>query len=684
VIEYYHAGLDHYFVTRDANEIKALDSGGFAGWVRTGQTFQVFNNGDARLANSVRVCRFYGNPARGLDSHFYTATPKECEEVQQKFPDDWLLESPDVFRVHALNAAGACPANTKAVYRLYNGRADVNHRYTTDPAIVDTMLAKGYTMEGAGSGPVPVVFCAANISPAQPASGAPLCTVTPSTQYPLLGGSLTLAAECTGSPTVYAWINCSGSGATCTVTSDTAGPVLYGVVATNGSGAGRPATLTLNWQPAAGAAPMCDLAASNRAPELDTPLVLTANCHTEPVAKYEWLSCSALVPDACAPIADCANATTTCAPVGKQQGDVLYALRASNNAGSSKPSVLVTWRPSSGPAPGPSPNATPVCVLAPSSNTPAINSTLVLTASCTNAPTAYEWSGCLSLTNVCNTTSATVGSRTYTLTARNASGVGPAATVTVNWQVPPTSAPVCTLSADPPDPYAGSTTKLTANCTQSPSSYAWTNCTATLGNTCTAANPQTGPVTYSVRATNTLGTSAPASLTVDWREPPPIGADFCGSFSKVRRMDLNWGGFVNTNSTQLGVPGFEGDGVFVGRIRVPANASGTSIPGLVSIVEFINGQAQRHVTLSPSACDFRGFTAGQLPPPTDPTGATRPLAWSFGINPSLSFVLQGMPGQPKLTPGETYYVNIRNRTMQNTPSCATAECNVRITVNAPH
>ena len=100
------------------------------------------------------------------------------------------------------------------------------------------------------------------------------------------------------------------------------------------------------------------------------------------------------------------------------------------------------------------------------------------------------------------------------------------------------------------------------------------------------------------------------------------------------------------------------------------------------IVEFINGQAERHATLSPSACDFRGYSSTS--PQTDPTGATRPLAWSISINPSMQFVLQGMPGQPKLTPGETYYINIRNRTLNNVPSCATAECNVRITVNAPN
>ena len=62
---------------------------------------QVFDEGDTRLANSVPVCRFYGNPARGLDSHFYSASPDECAAVQQRFPDDWLL-----FVQHSPSAQG--------------------------------------------------------------------------------------------------------------------------------------------------------------------------------------------------------------------------------------------------------------------------------------------------------------------------------------------------------------------------------------------------------------------------------------------------------------------------------------------------------------------------------------------------------------------------------------------------
>lgn len=41
-IEFRHAEWDHYFVTAIANEIAKLDNGTFAGWARTGQSFNVY------------------------------------------------------------------------------------------------------------------------------------------------------------------------------------------------------------------------------------------------------------------------------------------------------------------------------------------------------------------------------------------------------------------------------------------------------------------------------------------------------------------------------------------------------------------------------------------------------------------------------------------------------------------
>ncbi|MEO8755093.1 MAG: hypothetical protein ABI624_20720 [Casimicrobiaceae bacterium] len=55
-------------------------------------------------------------------------------------------------------ATGDCPAGLVKVYRLWNNRADSNHRYTTDLALKATMIAKGYLAEGYG--PDATIMCA--------------------------------------------------------------------------------------------------------------------------------------------------------------------------------------------------------------------------------------------------------------------------------------------------------------------------------------------------------------------------------------------------------------------------------------------------------------------------------------------------------------------------------------------
>ena len=45
------------------------------------------------------VCRFYGLPSAGLDSHFYSASPAECFEVDERFGAEWQIESDNVFQV---------------------------------------------------------------------------------------------------------------------------------------------------------------------------------------------------------------------------------------------------------------------------------------------------------------------------------------------------------------------------------------------------------------------------------------------------------------------------------------------------------------------------------------------------------------------------------------------------------
>jgi probable HAF family extracellular repeat protein len=69
-IEFHYAAFDHYFITAIPSEISALDNGMFPGWVRTGETFNVYSNPSVETAS---VCRFFSSSFAPKSSHFYTA-----------------------------------------------------------------------------------------------------------------------------------------------------------------------------------------------------------------------------------------------------------------------------------------------------------------------------------------------------------------------------------------------------------------------------------------------------------------------------------------------------------------------------------------------------------------------------------------------------------------------------------
>lgn len=161
VVEYYHPALDHYFMTSLQAEIDALDSGLFFGWSRTGLTFQALADSASGGPGVNPVCRFYIPPPS--DSHFFSAAADECAAVLAKIQTDpnyrsIIYETPSAFYIALPDTAtGACLAGTIPVYRLWNQRADSNHRYTTDPATKALMVAKGYVPEGYG--PDAVAMC---------------------------------------------------------------------------------------------------------------------------------------------------------------------------------------------------------------------------------------------------------------------------------------------------------------------------------------------------------------------------------------------------------------------------------------------------------------------------------------------------------------------------------------------
>ena len=151
VIEFYNAGLDHYFITAFPDEIAKLDNGTFGGWARTGQSFDAYGIGSAGRTGRRPVCRQYGRPDVGLDSHFYSASPDECRSTLINTGGAWVLEASEVFEMDLPDPiSGACPAGDVPVYRVWNQRRDSNHRYMTSTAIRDQMVQKGGVAEGYG------------------------------------------------------------------------------------------------------------------------------------------------------------------------------------------------------------------------------------------------------------------------------------------------------------------------------------------------------------------------------------------------------------------------------------------------------------------------------------------------------------------------------------------------------
>lgn len=159
VVEFHHAAFNHYFMTANPAEIAKLDSGYFTGWARTGYAFKAYAVGSRPGLATNPVCRYYGLPSAGLDSHFYSASAVECYQVYKRFGYAWLMESDDVFQIDLPDATtGTCLPGTIAIYRVFNNRADANHRYMTSLAVRAQMEGAGWIREGYG--PSATIMCA--------------------------------------------------------------------------------------------------------------------------------------------------------------------------------------------------------------------------------------------------------------------------------------------------------------------------------------------------------------------------------------------------------------------------------------------------------------------------------------------------------------------------------------------
>ena len=144
VIEYYNAALNHYFITAFTAEAAMLDAGvAVPGWKRTGIEWKAWA-GAGDMPGTAPVCRFYGTPGKGPNSHFYTASTEECAIVKNN--PGWTFEAV-AFWIEAPNYAspsGFCSAGTTPVYRSYypgSATVETNHRYVTDLTIHQKMAS---------------------------------------------------------------------------------------------------------------------------------------------------------------------------------------------------------------------------------------------------------------------------------------------------------------------------------------------------------------------------------------------------------------------------------------------------------------------------------------------------------------------------------------------------------------
>ncbi len=149
-LEFHNRIIDHYFQAAGQGEIDGILSGAAGpGWELTGESFKVFPRMPSdTMAGAAPVCRFYGVPAGGPNSHFFTASAEECEIVKRN--GGWFYEGIG-FYIRPVGNPRVCPPGYLSVNRAYNMRAaqnDSNHRFTTSDSTIRAMEDDGWGLEG--------------------------------------------------------------------------------------------------------------------------------------------------------------------------------------------------------------------------------------------------------------------------------------------------------------------------------------------------------------------------------------------------------------------------------------------------------------------------------------------------------------------------------------------------------
>jgi hypothetical protein len=295
--------------------------------------------------------------------------------------------------------------------------------------------------------------------------------------------------------------------------------------------------------------------------------------------------------------------------------------------------------------------APPSCTVAPQPATAAVNATVKLTATCTNAPTGYTWVGCSQPgvnPNECLVTNIQASPATGTVLATNAAGPGPTANWTVNFTngtVPPSG---CTVVATPnPVAAAGNTTTLTASCTGggAPTSWSWTGAGIVAATTATNSNTATvslNNTTYTVTPSNLGGNGNTASVLVGIAG----GAGGGGGGSCTGFSTKNWGAIQFDSSKFVNDLG---DGTK--EVAVLSYTVTSADAGKTTVLDIFGPQqdadADKTVWVSKTRCEM--------------TPATQKVTGTSGVKIGVS--VNGPLNQPniqQMAVGETWYFMIRN------------------------
>jgi hypothetical protein len=268
-----------------------------------------------------------------------------------------------------------------------------------------------------------------------------------------------------------------------------------------------------------------------------------------------------------------------------------------------------------------------------------------------------------------------------------------ATTQTLSCQTSPPPAPgvpSCTLAANPTSlPAGGGSVTLTATCTGSPTTFAWTG-TGLQGGATTTSSTNTANITatasFTVTAHNDAGDSAPASRSV--QVGTTTGGLSCPGFSKTLFVNWDWASTLSRVDTYVTQGGIGTNGILV--IPFIATGPADNIAVQLSATNYPASQMinTKRLAISRTPCDLN-----PPEPASAVTGSTPSLSYVVGTAPISA--ITGKPQAASLTPGDQYYVNIAERSGVNnanpfgTQSCISGyqfypNCELRITLQKPH